>query len=261
MFFVARGHRLSSTEWRYQGDAVQLNDANGVNARLQQLGLTWVAGLESSGHLNAGDVIHGCVKRAKGFYDAPAYIECTLRLRRNKRAPKTIAFGNCLARICSQHGLVGFASIVTKELSWKGQCSFNPHRTCLSGNSANTEFSWLLHPGRTLRERATGRVSVRQASGSVELDLKFPSKWEEDNGGIVKVAVEREGLLLGHVMRSFNPAFARGYRVALWIRDEIPVFEAAVPIEPASGVWDALLLAIFGTWFCYAPVKGERSSG
>jgi hypothetical protein len=95
----------------------------------------------------------------------------------------------------------------------------------------------------------------------MELGLKFPSRWQDDSGRIVKVDIEREGQLLGHAMRSFNPVFAKGYRVGSWMRDEIPIFQSAVAINLSDGLWSEVLFAILGIWLCYAPIKGKGSSG
>jgi hypothetical protein len=261
MFFVARGHRLASDQWRYQGEALQLNDGERVKARLRQICDPWAGRVESSGTLSAGEVLYGYIRRAKGYLDAPEYMECAVRLRGNDGAVKTLAFGNCLGRVTTSRGLVGYTSVVANGKFVVGKCSFQPHLTSWSGEFGDGDFEWLMNPGATLRERASGHVSVRRVSNRIELGLKFPSKWQEDSGRIVKVAIEREGQLLGHAMRSFNPVFARGYRVGLWMRDEIPIFQPAVAINLSDELWSGVLFALLGTWFCYAPIKGERSSG
>lgn len=251
---------MTSAQWRYKGEPIELSNAEGVKTRLRQLGDPWETLVEANGHILPDGVLYGRIKRTKGVWDAPEYTECELRLRSNGEV-KTLAFGNCLGRVTSNQGLVGYANITANKLRVVGQCIFQPNQTALSGTVTGGDFSWVLRPGATLREKASGYVSVKKPSGQIALDLAFPSKWEEDDGRVVKVAVTRDGQLLGHAMRSFNPVFAKGYRVGLWMRDEIPIFQAAVAIDLSDVLWNSLLLAIFGVWFCYAPIKGEKSTG
>lgn len=261
MFFAARGHRLTSNHWHYQGEALELSNGEGVKARLRQLCDSWAARVESSGCLSPGEVLYGYIRRAIGYLDAPEYMECAVRFRGNGGAVKTLAFGNCLVRVTTGQGLVGYTNVVANGESVGGKCTFQPHQTSWSGEFLDGDFEWLMHPAATLRERALGHVSVRRASKRMELDLTFPSRWEEDNGRIVKVAIERDGQLLGCAMRSFNPIFAKGYRVGLWMRDEIPIFQSGVAIDLSDELWSGVLFAILGIWFCYKPIKGEGSSG
>jgi hypothetical protein len=261
MFFVVRGHRLGLDYWHYQGETLELSDVEGVKARLRQLCDPWVGRVEAGGCLSAGEVLYGYIRYAIGFFNAPEYMECAVRLRGADGAVKTLAFGNCLGRVTTSRGLVGYTSVIANGEFVVGECSFKPHLTRWSGEFVDGDFEWLMHPGATLRERASGHVSVRRASNRVKLGLKFPSRWQEDSDRIVKVDIEREGQLLGHAMRSFNPVFAKGYRVGLWMRDEIPIFQSAVAINLSDGLWSGVLFAILGIWFCYAPIKGLGSCG
>jgi len=211
--------------------------------------------------LKSGDVLHARIKRAIGVFDAPEYMECLLQQRDGEAGDNALAFGNCIARVPAGGSATGFAHIACQALAAKCRCQFERYETIFEGHWGDGRLRWFMSRAETEGEEPAGTVRATEKSLCVELGLGFPSRRQEDSGRLIRVEVLHEGEVIGHILRSFNPVFHRSYRVGLWIRDVIPVYEVARDMPDDSLFQRAVIFAILGTWFCYAPIKGERSAG
>jgi hypothetical protein len=125
----------------------------------------------------------------------------------------------------------------------------------IEGSFDGGAFSWTRAEPSSTRERPVGEVNLSGGNSTARLGLVFPSRNDEQGWGVPKVSVKQGGILIGHVIKSLNPIFTRGYRPKLWFQDEVPVFRSNQRMALTGTPWLAVLAAIFGTWFCYRPVR------
>lgn len=253
MLFFARGHRLTSDNWFYQGRPVPLADDDGVLSRLKDINATRPIRRAEGNMMTMPDVLYGKVKRAISARGGREYVECSLRAR-HQRDTIEIAFGNAIVGVSKGNNAGGFAMFRCADVSFEGRCISHLGNASIEGSFDGGAFSWTRIEPSSTKEKPVGEVNLRGDS-TIRLELGFPSRIDEQGWGASKVSVKHGSTLIGHVIKSLNPIFTRGYRPELWFQDEVPVFHSNQRTALTGGPWQAVLAAIFGTWFCYRPVR------
>ncbi len=259
MLFFARGHRLTVDNWFYHGTPIRLSNDQAILSRLGEINASRSVSRVQDMCITSSDVLYARVGRAVSSRGGREYIECSLRAR-HQRDIVELAFGNAIVGIANGGNAGSFAIFRSAEATFEGRCVFHMGNSSVEGIFDGGSFSWARSEPLLIRERPVGEVSLSTASGLIRLGLAFPPRSEE-GWGVPKVKVKQGVTQIGQIIKSLNPVFVKGYSPKLWFQDEVPVFYPDQSTSLTGTTWRAILTAIFGTWFCYRPLRISVAGG
>lgn len=256
MLSIARGHRLSATQWYYHGKAVDFSYDPAIEKRLHDIDAEQRIQLSTGEFVQQGENLYVMIKRAISSRGAPEYIRYVMRLHRGRRT-WDVAYGNGLTKLTC--GTVGkaFVTLTTPCITIKARCSLMNGNSMMEGVSESTKISWSREEATGFREPSTGEVTVESNGAATALRMTFPSRRSEDSGRTPGIQIHQGTQLLGEARR-FPTMFESGFRIGLWAKDEVPVFRAARVLSCVGGGWSGLVAACVGILYCYSPIQGFR---
>ena len=254
MLFKAKFHRLTSTKWFYRSIPVELSDFQAISKRLDDLNAVRHIPLGDPDFMLKNDTVYLKMHRAGGWGVAE-YCEFVIRLRRGA-AQYNLAYGNSLITPPTKIGNNGFVNLLSPQLILRAQCSIELGRKAMGSSEGESKVAWSLVESADIYKSSAGTVLVQRPNDSIDLTLQFPSPMNED-GRISEIYIRNGGKILAVAIQSLNPMFKKGYRIALWLKNEVPVLYVHETFPVDSLTWSGILAALTGIICLYKPLNSS----